>query len=123
MICTKRILLLFLLLTLFSCSEKAYENPFDKTPCLKGIFSSEGKDFPVTVTKKDNTVSVLSDYGIEFVFDGASAYTKYGELEFRLDFPKISLFYPLYEMASGVDTTFKKGVFTHIDGHTLKVNE
>ena len=103
-----------------SCSEKAH-NPFEQGPLVKGIFCSDGKEYEVSIEKDGDRVTVDSG-GLEFLFEKDSLRVSLGSVPFDLDDPAICRFYPLYEMALGINTEYSKNKLVHRDGHVLKVN-
>ncbi len=73
------------------------------------------------MTRKDDTVSVVpEDIGIEFFFKENTLHTVCHGIEYDFPDPTLSRFYPLYEMAMGMNTKNSDGTLIHRDGYIFK---
>ncbi|MBR5460481.1 MAG: hypothetical protein IKV53_06395 [Clostridia bacterium] len=120
MICIKRILPLILCLLLVSCSKPVLKNPLAEKSAT-GIFVSDGTEYPVTVLNENGAVTVIPDkpegYSITFTQDGSSVSFDGITLDGA---DGLSRFYPLYEMALGINTEVTKTELKHSNGCTFK---
>ncbi len=120
MICIKSLLPLFLCLLLVSCSRPALQNPLaDKT--ATGTFVSDGVEYPVTVINEKGAVTVIPEtpegYSITFTQNGTTVSFDGIELDTA---GSLSLFYPIYEMALGINTEVTKTELKHSNGCIFK---
>lgn len=120
MICIKRILPLILCLLLVSCSRPALKNPLTEKSAV-GVFITDGVEYRVTVLNENGAVTVIPEtpegYSITFTQEGAVVAFDGIELD---GMGSLSLFYPLYEMALGINTEVTKTELKHLNGSIFK---
>lgn len=118
MICIKKIVCILFCIFLVSCAQKNTSNPFEKNNSLTGTY----ENFTVTVTKNGDCVTVTPDtpdgYSVTFSDKGAEA--SFNGIKFNAESGNLSRFYPLFEMARGINTTFNENTVTHSDGYVFK---
>lgn len=120
MICIKKFICILFCLFLVSCTQKTVSNPFENNDRLTGTYVCDKGTFTVTVTKNSDSVTVEPNtpcgYSVTFSDDGGKA--AFNGLEFD-DRETLSLFYPLFEMVRGINTTFTENTVTHSDGYVF----
>lgn len=115
MICIKKIICLIFCIFLISCAERSAVNPFRENGTLTGTYSCNGESFSVTVTCTENSVTVTPEFpkGYSVTFTENGVKTAFDGIEFESDKPDASRFYPLFEMARGINTKITETTLKH----------
>ena len=121
MIRIRKIIFLILCLTLVSCTKKVPESPFVDEKSVTGAFFRDGREYCVTVLKSNDTVTVFptNPEGYSIVFSKDNAQSSYDGTVIEID-GRQSVFYPLYEMANGINTQISENKVNHSDGYIFK---
>lgn len=98
------------------------ENPFADGTALNGSFVCDGREFDVSVTMNKGAVTVMPEAlkGYSIVFSDNGTTVSYNGMDFESEGDYLSLFYPLYEMANGINTTISSTTLTHSEGYIFK---
>lgn len=118
MICIKKIICILFCIFLVSCTQKTVSNPFEKNDSLTGTYGN----FTVTVTKSSDSVTVKPDRpeGYSITFSESGSNVSFNGIELDANRKDLSLFYPLFEIVRGINTTYTESTATHSDGYVFK---